>query len=110
DVARATFVSVGVFPTKHLIDNDGETFKPVGMLRAYLTYDLFDWPAYTYGDATLITDRQFKPRLLLFDVGLAARPFRSWRQWEFPTGLENTADFQTRSVLNLWYVSLRYIF
>ena len=38
------------------------------------------------------------------------RPFHSWRQWEFRAGVENTGDFQTRSVLNLWYVSLRYVF
>jgi hypothetical protein len=110
DVARATFLSAGIYPTKNLVGNDGQTFNPAGMLRAYLTYDLLDWPVYAYGDATLITDRTFTPRLLLFDVGLAARPFHSWRQWEFRAGAENTADFQTRSVLNLWYVSLRYIF
>jgi hypothetical protein len=110
DVARATFVSAGVYPTKNLVGNDGQTFKPAGMLRAYLTCDLLDWPVYTYGDATLITDRTFMPRLLLFDLGLAARPFHSWQQWEFRAGVENTADFHTRSVLNLWYVSLRYIF
>jgi hypothetical protein len=110
DVARATFLSAGVFPTKELIGNDGQRFKPLGMLRAYLTYDLFDWPVYAFGDATLISDRQVKPRLLLFDVGLAARPFASWRQWEFRAGAENTADFQVGNVLNLWYVSLRYVY
>jgi hypothetical protein len=110
DIARTSFVSIGVYPTKDLVGNDGQQFKPAGMLRAYLTYGLFDWPLYAFGDATLITDRTFTPRLLLFDVGLAARPFHSWRQWEFRTGVENTADFQTRSVLNLWYVSLRYVF
>jgi hypothetical protein len=110
DVARATFLGAGVFPTKDLVGNNGKTFHPLGMLRAYLTYDLLDWPVYAFGDATLITDRRLAPRLLLFDVGLAARPFSSWRQWEFRAGAENTADFQARNVLNLWYVSLRYIF
>jgi hypothetical protein len=110
DVARATFVSAGVYPTKNLIGNNGQAFEPLGMLRAYLTYDLFDWPVYAYGDATLITDRRVKPRLMLLDVGLAYRPFPSWRQWEFRAGAENTADFEAGSVLNLWYLSLRYIF
>jgi hypothetical protein len=110
DVARTSFVSLGVYPTKDFVGNDGQTFTPAAMLRAYLTYDLFDWPVYAYGDATLITDRTFTPRLLLFDVGLAARPFNSWKQWEFRAGVENTADFQTSSALNLWYVSLRYVF
>jgi hypothetical protein len=110
DVARATFVSVGLYPTKDLIGNDGQPFSPLGMLRAYLTYDLLDWPVYAYGDATLITDRKLEPRLLLFDVGLAARPFHSWQQWECRAGVENTADFQAGRVLNLWYLSLRYLF
>jgi hypothetical protein len=110
DVARATFVSAGVFPTKNLIGNDGQAFEPAGMLRAYLVYDLFDWPVYAYGDATLITDRRFNPRLLLVDLGLAFRPFHSWRQWEFRAGADNTADFEAGNMLNLWYVSLRYIF
>jgi hypothetical protein len=110
DVTRADFLSVGVYPTKDMVGNDGKTFKPLAELRAYVTYDILDWPAYAYGDATLIADRSAVPRLLLFDVGLAARPLPGWRQWEFRAGAENTADFKTRSVLNLWYLSLRYIF
>jgi hypothetical protein len=110
DVARATFLSVGYYPTKDMVGNDGQTFKPGLMLRAYLIYDLWDWPLYAFGDATFISERSLRPKLLLFDVGLAARPFRSWQQWEFRLGVENTADFQTGGVLNLWYGSLRFIF
>jgi hypothetical protein len=110
DVARATFVSVGWLPTKELVGNNGKLFKPGLMLRAYLTQDLWNWPVYAFGDATFLTDRSLDARLLLFDVGLAGRPFRCWRQWEFRLGVENTADFQVGNVLNLWYVSLRYIF
>jgi hypothetical protein len=110
DVARATFLSVGYYPTKDMVGNDGQTFKPGLMLRAYLTYDLWDWPVYAFGDATFISERSLQAKLLLFDVGLAARPFRRWQQWEFRLGVENTADFQTGSVLNLWYGSLRFIF
>ena len=36
DVARATFLSVGYYPTKDMVGNDGQTFKPGLMLRAYL--------------------------------------------------------------------------
>jgi hypothetical protein len=110
DVARATFLSVGYYPTKEMVGNDGQLFKPGLMLRAYLTCDLWNWPAYAFGDATFISERSLKPKLLLFDVGLAARPFSSWRQWEFRLGVESTGDFQEGSVLNLWYVSVRYIF
>jgi hypothetical protein len=110
DVARATFLSAGFYPTKEMVGNDGELFKPGLMLRAYLTWDLWDWPVYAFGDATYISERSLHPKLLLFDVGVAGRPFPSWRQWEFRLGVENTADFQVGNVLNLWYVSARFIF
>jgi hypothetical protein len=110
DVARATFVSVGYYPTKEMVGNDGQLFNPGLLLRAYLTWDLWDWPAYAFGDASWISERSLRPRLLLFDLGLAARPFRSCPQWELRLGVENTADFQVGNVLNLWYASLRYIF
>jgi hypothetical protein len=92
------------------VGNDGQTFTPGLMLRAYLTWGLWDWPAYLFGDAAFITERSLQPKLLLFDLGVAARPFRSWRQWEFRLGVENTADFEKKDVLNLGYVSLRYLF
>jgi len=110
DVARATFLSVGYYPSKEMVGNDGQLFKPGLMLRAYLTCDLGDWPCYAFGDATFIGEHALQPKLLLFDVGLAVRPFRSCQQCEFRLGVDNTADFQVGDVQNLWYVSLRYIF
>jgi hypothetical protein len=110
DVTRATFLSVGYYLTKEMVANDGQLFKPGLMLRAYLTCDLWDWPAYAYGDVTYLSERSMQPRLLLFDVGLAARPLPCCRQCEVRLGVENTADFQVGNVLNLWYASLRYIF
>jgi hypothetical protein len=110
DVARATFVSVGYYPSKTLVGNDGQSFSPGLMLRAYLTCNLWDWPCYAFGDATYISERSFQPKLLLFDVGFAVRPFSSCRQMEFRLGAENTADFQVGNVQNLWYASLRYVF
>jgi hypothetical protein len=110
DVTRATFVSIGYLPSKELVGNDGQTFRPGMTLRAYLTYGLWDWPAYVFGDATYISDQSFQPRLLLLDVGVAARPIRPCRQWEFRTGVESTADFHVRNAQSLWYVSVRYIF
>jgi hypothetical protein len=110
DVARASFLSVGYYPSKDMVGNDGQTFQPGLLLRAYLTCDLWDWPCYVFGDAAYISERSFQPRLLLFDVGLAARPFGACRQCEFRLGAENTADFQVGNVQNLWYVSVRYVF
>ena len=109
-MARATFLSIGYFLTKDMVGNNGEVFKPGLLLRAYLICDLWDWPCYVFGDFTYISERTLEPRLLLFDLGLAARPFRSWQQWEFRFGAETTADFQARNAQSLWYVSLRYVF
>jgi hypothetical protein len=110
DVTRATFLSVGYYPSKVLVGNDGQAFKPGLLLRAYLTYDLWDWPCYVFGDVRYIGDRSFRPRLLVFDVGVAARPFRACEQCEFRLGAENTGDFQAHNVLNLWYASVRFVF
>jgi hypothetical protein len=110
DVARATFLSIGYYPSKEIIGNDGHLFKPGLMLRAYLIYDLWDWPCYAFGDATFIGERPLHAKLLLFDVGLAARPFRCCRQCEFRLGVESMADFRVGDVLNLWYASVRYVF
>jgi hypothetical protein len=110
DVTRATFLSIGYFPSKDMVGNNGLTFLPGMMLRAYLTYDLWDWPCYVFGDATYISERSFEPRLLLFDVGFAARPFNCCKQFEIRLGVDNTGDFQVHTVQNLWYASFRFIF
>jgi hypothetical protein len=110
DVARATFLSFGYYPTKDMVGNDGRTFKPGMFLRGYLTYDLWESRCYAFGDVAYISKRSFDPKLLLFDVGLAARPFPRCRQFELRLGAENTADLQVGNVFNLWYVSLRYLF
>jgi len=116
DVTRADFLSIGYYVTKDMVGNDGQTFNPGLMLRAYLTYDLGTWPAYAFGDVTFITERSLQPKLLLFDVGVAARPFvcwprlSAWRNWEFRLGVENTADVLEGNVQNLWYASVRVVF
>jgi hypothetical protein len=110
DVTRATFVSIGYYPSKSMVGNDGQSFQPGLLLRAYLIYDLWDWPCYVYGDVTYISERSFRPRLLLFDVGLALRPFHACPQCEFRLGGAGAADLQVRNDLNLWYVALRYIY
>lgn len=110
DVTRAAFLSVGCYPTKEMVGNDGELFKPFLMARGYLTCDLGDWPCYAYADVTCISDRQVKPRLLLVDTGVAARLFPAARQWEVRLGGETTADVHTKTALNLWYIAARYVF
>jgi hypothetical protein len=110
DVARATFLSIGYYPSHEMVGNDGRLFKPGLFLRAYLIRDLWNWPVYAFGDATFLTESSLRPRLLLFDVGLAARPFRPCPQLEFRLGAESTGDVQVGNIKSLWYASIRYIF
>ena len=110
DVARATFLSIGYYPSKEMVGNDSRRFNPGMMLRAYLTCDVWDWPCYLFGDVSYISDRNFQASLLLFDLGVAVRPLSSWQQWELRLGVENNADFQARDVQSLWYASIRYVF
>jgi hypothetical protein len=110
DVARATFLSFGYYPSKSMVGNNGMAFKPGMFLRAYLTYDLWDGYCYAFGDTTYMSDQSFSAKLMMFDLGLAVRPFRSFRQFEMRLGADNTADFQVHDVLNLWYVSFRFIY
>jgi hypothetical protein len=110
DVTRAPFVSAGYYLSKEMVGNDGRAFKPGLLLRACLIYDLWDWPVYAFGDTTFIGERSFQAKLLLFDVGLAARPLRRCNQCEIRLGAESTADFQVGNVQSLWYFSVRYVF
>jgi hypothetical protein len=116
DVERADFLSIGYYLTKDMVGNNGQTFEPGLMLRAYLTCDLGDWPVYVFGDVTYISEQSLQPKLLLFDVGIAGRPFRLWEKckdwgnWEIRLGVANTADLQEHNVQNLWYGSIGIIF
>jgi hypothetical protein len=110
DVARATFLSIGYYPSKDMVGNNGETFQPGLFLRAYLTYDLWGPACYAYGDFRYVGERSFHPRLLLFDVGLAGRPCSACRQWELRLGTENTVDLDVHNDFSVGYISLRYIF
>jgi hypothetical protein len=116
DVARADFVAIGYYLTKDMVGTDGRMFNPGLMLRAYLTYDLGDWPVYVFGDVTFLTERSMHPKLVLLDAGLAAQPFRDWttytalKTWEFRVGVENTGDLELGNVQNLWYGSVRVLF
>jgi hypothetical protein len=110
DVARADFVSLGYYPTKEMVGNDGQVFRPGLFLRAYLTYDLWETKCYAFADTTFIAEESFRARLLVFDLGLALRPFSACPQCEFRGGAESTADLQARDEFSLWYLSIRYIF
>jgi hypothetical protein len=110
DVTRASFVSIGYYLSKNMVGNDGQVFEPGFMLRAYLICDLWEWPCYLYSDTQFICEKSSEPKLLLFDLGLAARPFHRCEQCEFRAGAESTADLQLKDMQTLWYVSIRYVF
>jgi hypothetical protein len=110
DVAKASFLSIGYYPSKVMTGVNSGVFSPGLMLRAYLTQDLWDWPVYLYGDVTYIGERSGEAKLLLVDTGVAVRPFTSCQQWEFRVGVDNTADLQEHDVDSYMYVSIRFIF
>jgi hypothetical protein len=110
DVARATFLSVGYFPTKELVDVDGNGFQPGPFARAYLTLDVPHTRGYLYSDLQLIGERDLRPREFLADVGFAARPFRRLPYLEFRIGSEDTYDFHLREWALTAYGAIRFIY
>ncbi len=86
DVARASFLSAGIYPTKDLVDAEGNDFKPGPFVRAYLTLDLCGPACYLYSDTQLIARRSCTPQLLKGDLGVAVRPLASSPQLEFRLG------------------------
>jgi hypothetical protein len=108
NVSRATFVSVGYYPTKSMIGADGQQFHPGAFARAYLTCDIPSTCTYVFLDLYLIADKAFIPRRLDSDVGLAFAPFEQLRMLEFRLGSEFNTGF-TPNVRNmsLPYLSVR---
>ncbi len=88
DVARATFISLGYYPTKDMVDGSGVQFKPGPFARAYLTCDLWGEKCYLYADVQGIARRSCTPEVLASDVGLALRPIPQVPRLEFRVGVE----------------------
>jgi hypothetical protein len=96
------FLSIGYLPTKELMGQDGEAFKPSLFLSAHLAYDFIPERFYVYTDTDLYFERPAEARLLLVDPGIACRPFESCPCLEFRAGCENVIDLGvgiTRSFL-----------
>jgi len=94
DVSRATFLSVGYFPTKNMVDSRGEDFKPGPFARANLTLDLLSDKWYLFGDLTFIGTQSFTPKLLTLDAGLAFRPIAPVPRLEFRIGTSELFDLR----------------
>jgi hypothetical protein len=111
DQARATFLSIGYFPTKALTGADGLQFHPALFARAYLTWDVTEKCCYLYADATFITEQNpFNAKLLNTDIGVALRPFEALPRLEFRAGCLDVWDMQVGNARPVGYMSIRYIF
>jgi hypothetical protein len=110
DLARATFVSAGYFPTKDVVDTTGLLFKPGPFVRAYLTWDLYKEMCYLFLDAQVIGERDFTLKLFDSDVGVAVRPFEFLPRLEFRAGVENAWDLQAGDVQTSVYGACRFLF
>jgi len=110
DVARASFLSLGYYPTKDMIGLNGDPFNPGLMARAYVTLDLFSDRYYLYLDVELIARRPITPKLFHLDGGVALRPFDASPRLEFRLGSEYNYDLQIGDLETSLYLSLRYVF
>jgi hypothetical protein len=110
DVTRASFLSVGYYPTKDMVDADGNTFKPGPFARAYLVWDLVPARWYLYGDVEFLAEQSFAPKLLTADGGMAVRPFPGLGRLEFRLGSENLYDLQAHELETGLYGSVQLIF
>jgi hypothetical protein len=110
DEARATFLSVGYYPSKSMVDGNGNQFKPGAFARAYLTYDLWGEQYYLFGDVQFITARSITPTLLNWDAGVAARPFASVPRLEFRAGSQDMLDLRGGDIETSAYLAVRYVY
>jgi len=110
DQARATFLSVGYYPSKSMVDASGNEFRPGLFARAYLTCDLWGEQIYVYGDVQFLTSRAFQPTLLNWDAGLAARPFTSVPRLEFRVGTQDMLNLQGGDMETSAYLAIRYVY
>ncbi len=110
DLARVTFLSVGYYPTKSMVDPNGNQFKPGPFLRAYLIRDLWSERYYLFGDVQFIASRSFQPTLINFDAGLAARPFATIPRLEFRLGSQDILALQGVELDASVYLAIRYVY
>lgn len=110
DVARASFMSIGYYPSKSMVDALGNEFHPGAFARVYLTQPLFTPRLYLYTDDQFIMDIAGSPTLFTTDSGIAVRPFERVPRLEIRIGSEDTIELRGSDVEASVYVSLNYIF
>lgn len=108
DVGRLSFVSLGYYPTKALVGNNGQSFRPGLFAQGYLTQDLpTPFRSYLYGGLRLTAQDAATPRLLETDLGVAFRPVADRQGLEFRVGYDRTDDVQAHVAKNLVYGAVR---
>jgi hypothetical protein len=110
DVARAAFISAGYYPSKDMVDGDGNRFKPGPFLRAYLTCDLWEAKCYLYADGQFIASRACTAELLQLDAGIAFRPLVRMPRLEFRVGTEDSYYPAAGETETSCYGSIRFVF
>ena len=110
DKARATFLSIGYYPSKSMVDGEGVEFKPGPFVRAYLIWELYGPKCYLFTDDTYLSNRSLRPALFNTDSGIALRPFDRVPRLEFRLGTEDAIDLLNTDTETSVYLSARYIF
>jgi hypothetical protein len=110
DVSRATFLSVGYYPTKDLPDGNGDSYKPGPFVRAYLTLDLAGERCYLFADGQLIGTQGWTPKMLSIDAGMAVRPFAKIPRLEFRVGSADSFDLQLHETETTVYGAVRFVY
>ena len=110
DVSRATFLSVGFYPTKNMVDSQGIAFKPGPFARANLTLDLLGETCYLFGDLEFIGTKSFTPKMMTLDAGVAFRPWSVPPRIEFRLGTSEMFDLKDHSLESTLYGAVRISF
>lgn len=110
DKARNTFLSIGYYPTKTMIDGKGFTFKPGAFCRAYLIWEILGPKLYLYTDDTFLTDNTMRPAMFTTDSGIAYRPFVQVPRLEFRLGSQDLIDMLDTDAETSAYIAVRWIF
>ena len=110
DLTRTSFLSIGYYPTKVMTDENGNDFKPGLFLHGRVNYDLMGDKWYLYLDSQLICTRAGPAKYLLFDTGMAIRPFVQNPRVEYRFGADNKYDFELKLFDTELYLSLRLTF
>lgn len=100
------FFGAGYLPTKELIGNNGEPFKPSWFLENSIWVPIYGPRYQGYWGTSLIGQRSGDARLFYNDLGVSAACFKKLPTLEFRTGTEITTDLVAGNTLAFYYLGL----